>query len=118
MATTTNFPTSSPHSVVLEITGDGLGGSTAIARADILLACAEGPLKALLTRTTDWTVFNLGAVGARKLRVREVVDRAQDLVTFRGTCSALNVWWTADTLKVLANGECQMDIRLQQSERL
>lgn len=113
MATTLAFVANpTPHSLVLSMIGTATPGTKT--RAEVLAACAEGPLKRLLYQTADWTIFNLGSVGARRIHVREVVDRPSTIPS-----PSVRFWWTATGIKgeVDGGGACQVEIRLQQSER-
>lgn len=114
MATTAVVFSSTPHSVIISMTSaDGMPGT--ITRVDLLAALAAGPLKELLTRTADWTVFNLAQAGARRIHVREVVER-----TATAESQASEIWWTATgmTVQAAVGAYMQFEIRLQHSERL
>jgi hypothetical protein len=113
MATTVSFITSSPHTLTGIVTSDN-GVALSVARATVLAACAEGPLKALLTRTPNWTVFNLGGAQYTDVHVRELINRGAgpqaDLAEF---------FWEATGIKcnVSVSMFQQFEIRAQHSER-
>jgi hypothetical protein len=103
MATTITFNANSAHSLLLTATGNG--GSVSRSRADVLAACASGPLKEMLTRTGDWTQFNLTQAKNGMISVREVVESG----TISGS-TLLQFTWTAA-------GIAQLEIRLSHTSR-
>jgi hypothetical protein len=113
MPTTTTIYGGSPHSLIVKM--EGTGGVSTSLRAAVLAACAPGPLKELLTRTADWTVFNLGSAGARLIQVREVLHRSSET---GGIYIDGEILFQAAALKCDCNGTCQFEIRLQHTERL
>jgi hypothetical protein len=111
MASTVTRLTSSAHSLVYTIAGTL--GNTDTARSDVLAACAEGPLKDLLTHTADWTVFNLSQPKNGMVVVREVMNRAAggpEASTFLFT-------WLATGFRVSCSATIQLEIRLSHSSR-
>jgi hypothetical protein len=112
MATTISFNANSAHSLVLNITGTGGASKT---RDQALNACHDGPLKALLTRTANWTVFMSGGTSCDKIAVREIVNHTAGL----GVSSSLQFRWDATgiTADGVASGMTQIEIRLPHSSR-
>lgn len=112
MATTITFQSASPHSLVIHAAGDGAAATKNT--ADVLAACTSGPLKAKLTSVTDWTTFNLGAPLCGLVHARSIVNRSG---ATSGEPRTLEFFWTAAGIKMACNGECQVEIRFQHSER-
>lgn len=106
---------SSPHSFQLYLMGTG--GAATKTRAEILANCAEGPLKALLARTPDWTVFNLGDVACNALHAREVINRSVNDPT-PAAAGLVEFLWTSTGIKADCSGTRQLDIRLSHTSRL
>jgi hypothetical protein len=113
MATTASFSTNSPYTLTALISSD-TGVAVSIARAAVLAAASAGPLKALLTRTADWTVFNAGGTHYAEIHVRELINRDSDR-----QAETLEVFWEATGLKINCDsgGTEQVEIRLQHTER-
>jgi hypothetical protein len=113
MATSVSFSTASPHSLTALITSDD-GTPVSVARATVLAACSEGPLKALLTRVTDWTVFNSAGARCADVVVRELINRGAG-----AQAETLEVLWEAAALKCDCDANLfeQIEIRLPHSER-
>jgi len=107
MASTVTFNGNSPHSLTLTIVGTA--GATTVSRSTVLAACAEGPLKALLTRTVNWTVFNM----VQPLDVREILNRvsAVDPTTFQFA------FLPTTGIQVDCDGTMQLEIRLPHTSR-
>lgn len=113
MPSAITFLAHTPHGLVLNLIGTG--GVATQSRTIILGMCAAGPLRELLARTLDWTVFNLGGTLCGKVHVREIVDRAGGAGT--GESSPTEFFWTANGVKADCVGTCQIEIRLQHTER-
>jgi hypothetical protein len=113
MATTLSFTSSSPHSLIGRIASTA-GAADVLPRANVLAACAAGPLKALLTRITDWTVFNLGAPLCKAIHIREVINRSSGV-----EASTSEFLWLATSVKFCcdANTDLQIEIRLSHTIR-
>jgi hypothetical protein len=116
MATSISYFSSSctPHSIEIILTGAGAGGAATIPRATLLGQCASGPLKEVLTRATDWTVFNLGSARCGEVHVRSIIDRAGGVNT---GVVGVTIYWDADAINVECAETQQFEIRLQHSER-
>ena len=115
MATTVTFNAASPHEIAF--TAAGNGGNIAVAAATIYTAFSNlgisgGPLLALLRKTPDWTVFNLGGAQCDLVQVRELINRAAG-----GEATLFKFFWTAQGFEADCTGTCQVEIRLQHSER-
>lgn len=115
MATTVVFNAASPHEIAG--TASGNGGNLAVAAATIYtsfgnLGIHGGPLLALLRKTLDWTVFNLGNPQCDLVQVREIINRAAG-----GEATAFKFFWTAQGFNADCTGTCQIEIRLQHSGR-
>jgi hypothetical protein len=111
MATTITFNGNSPYSLLL--TAGGAGGSVAKTRNEVLAACAEGPLKALLTRTGSWTTFNHAGVDSDRIRVRTVVECILETPSVNTQFA-----WTAAGIQADITGTVQIEIRLPHSSRI
>jgi hypothetical protein len=112
MATTITFQAASPYSLVLDAAGDGAAATKT--NVEVLAACTTGPFKARLAKVADWTAFNLGGSLCGLVHARSIVNRTGPT---SGEPSALEFFWTATGIKVACTGECQIEIRLQHSER-
>jgi hypothetical protein len=113
MATTVDFSAASPYALTARI--DGTGGAS-ILRGTVLAACVNGPLKALLTKTVDWTVFNLNGAACAQVHVRELINRSSGIGANPET---VEFFWEADGFKAdaTAAGVQQLEIRCQHSSR-
>lgn len=110
MASTIAFNANSAHSLIITTSGDG--GAVSATRADVLAACAEGPLKTLLTRTADWTVFNLSQAACGAIHVREIVQRQGG-----ADAEVFEFFWTATGIKADCDSVLQLEIRLSHTSR-
>lgn len=115
MATAVVFNAASPHEIAF--TASGNGGDLAVAAATIYtsfsaLGIHGGPLLALLRKTPDWTVFNLGNAQCDLVQVREIINRASGVAP-----TTFKFFWTAQGFNTDCAGTCQVEIRLQHSER-
>ena len=113
MPTTVNYLSNSPHSLTLRLSSPD-AVATAVPKATVLAACAEGPLKTRLSRETDWSVFNIGGPGSDELHVRSsmacTVDAGMPTYVF---------WFTAAgvTVNHRATGLTNIELLLQHSAR-
>jgi len=112
MATTITFESNTPHSLVIHATGDGAAATKT--NVEVLAACAAGPLQAKLAKIADWTAFNLGGTLCGLVQTRSILNRTGPT---SGEPTALEFFWTATGIKMACTGECQIEIRFQQSER-
>jgi hypothetical protein len=112
MATTITFDSASPHSLIIHAAGDGAAATKT--NVEVLAACAAGPLKAKLAKVADWTAFNLGGALCGLVHARSILNRTGPT---SGEPTALEFFWTATGIKMACTGECQVEIRFQQSER-
>jgi hypothetical protein len=107
-----------PYSAYFVAVGDDASDPGTLNRAGVLAGCQNGPLKELLTRTSDWTVFNLGGVlcGAVNCRLSSLGG------TGGLTATEARFLFTATGLKaavedVGASTSLCVEIRLSQTER-
>ena len=120
MAVTTIVPMypavqQSPYSALMACYGDDATSPGTLARALVLAGVQSGPLKELLTRTADWTVFNLGGTKCGEVHCRVAPLLGGGLVSQQA-----RFWWEATGLKAavaINNGSLLVEIRLSQSER-
>jgi hypothetical protein len=86
-------------------------------RAEVLAAAATGPLKELLTRTPNWTVFNLGGT-QDVIIVRQIMNRSNPGLPHR----ARFVWEATgikgEVLATFVTAALQIEIRLNHTSRL
>jgi hypothetical protein len=114
MATTFVLTAASPHSLVGYIVPDA-GVAASLPRTDVLAACVEGPLKALLTKVVNWTVFNLNGPACERIHVRTLINRNGGPEP-----TLLEIYWEAAALKFNCDAGTsmpQIEIRLQHSSR-
>lgn len=123
----TNYPNrTTPFSVVLSAIGDTTTDEATVTRAALLGYCVEGPLKAYLTRNTDWSGFNVNPGGAdcAKVHVRFLANATAAGAPADGTHFGSDVHWDADNLYVDvasspdgSSGLIMIEIRLSHSMR-
>ena len=116
---TAAYPTSitlvSPFSATFFCAGNDETSPGTLNRAGVLAGCVAGPLKALLTSTPDWTVFNLGGVKCGQIHVRNVNVGGPTPVAF---ASLINIVWVASGLKAaVATGNFPIEVRLTHALR-
>jgi len=92
-----------PYSAVLQASNDGTPAAPfAYTRTNLLAALLPGPLRALLTKTADWSVFNAGGgAQSNKLRISSVFGGTSSDIDY-ADCST-NVIWAADELQLMCN---------------
>lgn len=105
-----------PYSAYFVCAGDDATAPGTLGRTAVLAGCPEGPLKTLLTRTADWTVFNLGNANCGLIHCRVSTLGSNGLIS-----TSARFLWTATGLKAAVapvSGALLVEIRLSQTERL
>jgi hypothetical protein len=115
-----------PASAVLQVTNDGVVDQAPVlyTRTNLLAALRAGPLKALLAKTPDWTVFNFmsDTAGGDFLRLTRVEGGLAGFVLPPTTNTIL--WFVHDAIAfaIFQSGEGQIastllvEIRAEHSE--
>jgi hypothetical protein len=104
-----------PYSTYFLVVGDDAADPGTLPRADVLNGCSPGPLKEVLTRTADWTVFNLngskcGAINCRVYQYDRRTENTRFLFEANGLKASVGNS-LSESLTII------LELRLSQTER-